>query len=52
MIISRDQLTALGLDLKFCENFILVGEGPYKEFSSPMVDINNNDINILTEKIF
>ena len=30
MILGRYLLTALGLDLKFSENTIIVGEGPYE----------------------
>ena len=51
MILGRDLLTALVLDLKFPENAINGGKGPYKGCSAPMVDVNNYDCSILTEKI-
>ena len=38
MILGRDLLTNLGLDLKFSENIILGGDGPFKGCSTPMVD--------------
>ena len=41
MILGRDLLTALGLDLKFSENVIHGGYGPYKGCSEPMVDVYN-----------
>ena len=50
MILGRDLLTALVLDLKFDENFINGGEGPYKGCSTPMVDVNNYNFGILTEE--
>ena len=40
MILGRDLVTALGLDLKFSENIILGGDGPFKGFSVPMVDVS------------
>ena len=50
MILGRDILTALGIDLKFSENIIHGGEGPYKGCSTPMVDVENYNFNNLTEK--
>ena len=50
MILGRDLITALGLDIKFSEIIIHAGEGPYKGFSAPMVHVNNYDFNILTGK--
>ena len=50
MILGRDLLTALGLDIMFSEIIINDGEVPYKGFSAPMVDVNNYDFNILTGK--
>ena len=38
MILGRDQLTALVMDLKFSDNIIIGGDGPYKGCSAPMVD--------------
>ena len=50
MILGRDLLTTLGLDLKFSENVIIGGEGPYKWFSSNVVDISNYDFKSITDK--
>ena len=50
MILGKDLFTALGLDLKFPENIILGGEGPYKGCSAPMVGVSNYDFNIITAK--
>ena len=50
MILGRDLLTALVLTLKFSENFICGGEGPYKGCSEPMVDVNNYYFNIVMAK--
>ena len=41
MILGRDLLTTLELDLKFSEKFILGGEGPREGCSAPMVDAIN-----------
>ena len=49
MILGRDLLTALGLDLKLSENVIIGGEGPYEGCYAPMVDIRNYDFNIITD---
>ena len=49
IIIGRYLLTALGLDLKFYENIILGGDGPYKGCSAPMVDVSTYDFKPLTE---
>ena len=51
MIIGRDLLTALGLDLKLSENIVFGSEGPYEKCSTPMVYVSNCDFKILTEKI-
>ena len=50
MILDRDLLTALGLDLKISENVIHSGEGPYEGCSAPMVDVNNYNLNNVTAK--
>ena len=50
MILGRDLLTALVLDLKFYKNVIYGGEGPYKGCSAPILDINNYDFNVLIAK--
>ena len=49
MIIGKDLLTALGLDLKFYDSVIIGVEGPYKGCLSPMVDISNYDFKSITD---
>ena len=39
MILVRDLITDLGLDLKCSEQFIEGGGRPYKVFTAPMVDM-------------
>ena len=51
MILGRDLLTALGMDLKFSEDVIIGGDGPYKGCSEPMVDLRNYEFESLMEKI-
>ena len=51
MILVRDLLTALGLDLFFSENLIIGGEDSYKGCLLPMADFVNYDFKSLTEKI-
>ena len=46
MILVRDLLTALGLNLKFSESIIIGGEVPYEVLSAPMVDVSNYYLNI------
>ena len=50
MILGRDLLTELGLNLKFSGNVIHGGEVPYKGCSAPTVDVNNDNFNNLTAK--
>ena len=50
MILGRDLLTALGLDLKVYDNTIIFGEGPYEGCSKPMVDISNYDLKSITNE--
>ena len=50
MILGRDLLSALGLDLKFSQNLIIGGEGPYEGCLEPMSDFSNYDFKYLTEK--
>ena len=52
MILGRYLLSALGLDIKFSDNVIHIGEGPYKGCYAPMVDVDNYNFNILTAKTF
>ena len=49
MILGRYLLTALVLYLKFLENIILGGDGPFKGWSAPMVDISTYDFKPVTE---
>ena len=51
MILGRDLLTTLGLDLKFSVNIIIGGVGPYEGCTSPMVDLSNYDFKSLMENI-
>ena len=52
VILGRDLFTVLGLYLKFSENVIRGGEIPYEGCLAPIVDVNNYDFNIVTERIF
>ena len=51
MIIGRDLLNTLGLDLKFSGNTIIGGKGPYEGCSAPMVDLSNYYFKSLMENI-
>ena len=51
MILGRDLLTALVLDLNFSSNIIIGGDGPYEGCSAPMDDLINYEFKPLTEKI-
>ena len=48
MILGRDLLTSLGMDLRFSENTIVDGEGPYAGCLVPMVDLSNYYFESLT----
>ena len=50
MVLVRDLLTAMGLDLKFSKNIVIGGNGPHERCSTPMVDVSNYDFEPLTEK--
>ena len=50
MILGRDLITALGLNLKFSDHFIIIEEGLYEECSTPMVDVRNYDFIFITYK--
>ena len=41
MVLGRDLLTALGLDLRFSNNAIIGRKVPYKGCSTPIVDVSN-----------
>ena len=51
MILVRDLLTALGLDLKFSGNDIIGGDGPYEGCLEPMVNVSHFGFKSLTDKI-
>ena len=51
MILGRDLLTALGLDLNFIENVIIGGEGPYEGCLAPMFDVRNYNFKYIRDKI-
>ena len=51
MILGRDLITALGLDLKFSENAVIGGEVPYVGCLAPMVDVISYDYTYITDKI-
>ena len=48
MILGRD----LPTDLKFYENVIIGGEGPYEGCLAIGIDISNCDFTYITDKIF
>ena len=50
MILGRDLITALGLDFKFSDNIIIVNEGPYEGYSTPLVDVSNHNFTSITDK--
>ena len=50
MILGRYLLTTPGLDLKFSENLIIVGEVPYEGCLAPMTYLSNYDFKSLTKK--
>ena len=52
MILGRDILITLGMNLKFSENIIIGGDGPYEGCSLPMVDLKNYEFKSLTDKLF
>ena len=51
MILGRDLITALGLDLKYSENLIIGGAGPYELCLVPMADLSNYGFKSLAENI-
>ena len=50
MILGKNLLIAMGLDLKFSDNIIIGVEVPYEGCSSPMVYVRNNDFKSITDK--
>ena len=51
MILGRDLLTSLGLDLKVSKHIMIVSEVTYVGCSSPMVDVSNYNFTYITDKI-
>ena len=41
MILGRDIITTLVLDIKFSDNVVIGVEGPYGGFLAPLVDVSN-----------
>ena len=52
MILVRDQINSLGLDIKFYENIIIGGDIPYQGCSAHMVDLSNYKVKSLTDNMF
>ena len=51
IILGRNLLTTLGLDLKSFDSGIVGGDGPHEGCLAPMFDISNYDYKTLTDKI-
>ena len=51
MILGRNLLTALVLDIEYSENIIIGGDRPYEGCSAPMVGLNNYKFKSLMDKI-
>ena len=51
MILGRDLLTDLGIDIKFSNRVIVGSKGTYEGCSAPMFDVRNYDYAPLTDKI-
>ena len=50
MILGRDLITSLVLDINFSYRVIIRGNGPYKGCSTPMVDVNKYNFKYLKDK--
>ena len=50
MILGRDLLTSLGLDLEFFHNLIIGWEGPYKGWYLRMVAVTNYYFKYIIDK--
>ena len=50
MILGRDLITTLGLDIIFSEGVIICRKIPYKGFLAPLVDVSNYDFKYITYK--
>ena len=51
MVLCRDLINALVLDIKFSGNTIIGGEGPYEEFSASKFELSNYDFTSLMENM-
>ena len=52
MIISRDLIPALGIDLILSDNTIACEKGIYKEWTPLIVDLYDNDFYLMKRKIW
>ena len=50
MILGKHLHTALSLVIKFFENVIIGGEGPYEGCLAPMVDVSNYNFKYIIHK--
>ena len=51
MILGRDLITSLVLDLKKFKNVVIGGEGSYEGFLATMVDVSSYYFKTLTERM-
>ena len=51
IIIVRDLLTALGLNIEFSDNVSIGGDGPCEGCSAPMVDLSNYEFKSFMDEI-
>ena len=50
MILGRDLLTTLGMDIKFFNNIIIGGESQYGSWSATMDEVIKYDFKSITDK--
>ena len=50
IILERDLLNSMGLDIKFTENIMIGGDIPYKRCSAPMDNLSKREFKSLTDK--
>ena len=50
MILGRNLIAVLVLDINFSEMVIICDEGPYEGFSAPMEDVSNYDFLSIIDK--
>ena len=51
MILGRDLITSLVLDLRIFKNVVIGGEGSYEGFLATMVDVSNYEFKTLTDRM-